>query len=273
MQPITLSPFPDPYQDAASLAIPLSHRKMLRWSEQIWLAQRSYAKAVERLIAYFITQIDIAGIDDGEERRQEKAMHDNVLSTPETLKLAGIDAACYGAGFLSVIVPFLRTLVCPRRGCIRLPLREAAKREGYKWQCPDFIFRCPICAYSGVFKVEDIPVDIDTKMKLHRRDPHTIDVIHNLETGDNRYLWRIPEDYRALLRSSNCDVFHLERANLNVIKAVAARALFEFHPDTIHQVKQDYLGGLPLRGWGIPHPLLNHRRLYLLQVLHRLHTK
>lgn len=270
MLPITLEPFSDPYRDAASQAIPLTFPKVLRWAEQQWLANRSYAKSVERLIAYFITTIDIGGLEDAEEIKQERALHDKVLSTREAVKLAGIDSACYGSGFLSFVVPFIRTLACRGKRCATtIKLKEAYKSSYFEWKCPNFYSKCPSCGYVGEFRVVDIPNDIDNSLRLKRWSPHEIRLIHNVETGDNRFLWKIPEDYRRMIMRSDCDVFQLERANINVLEAIAKNALFEFHPDTIYQMRQQYLAGIPLRGWGIPHPLLNHRRLYLLQVLHR----
>lgn len=264
-----LDRFPDAYRDTASMRTPVALRHLLRWCEQVWLANRTYSKSIERVISYFMTPIGVSQVGD-EQSLGWQALLDDVVGAREVVKHGLIDSRCYGTGFITPVVPFRRFLVCPKRGCGSLELLEsAAERSTFRWQIPDFVSNCRGCGYSGKMDFRDQLHNVEDNLRFRRWSPHEIEIVHNLETGQNRFIWRIPPDYRALLRRTDCDVYHLARAQRNVIQAVATNQLFEFHKDAIFQILAPTLAGLPLRGWGMPDPLLHHRRLYRIQVLHR----
>ena len=268
MNQFSFDRFPDPYRDQASLAVPLGFRRVLRWSEQAWLANNAYAKAIERKAAYFLTKIETKA-DSDEESAAWQAVLDKVLYAGDCFKLGCIDSHCYGAGFVTLVVPFHRFLACPK--CrFQMKLRELAEFPGseFQWRIPNFIARCR-CGYMGPWEVVDRLRDVENKLALKRWSPHEMEIVHNLETGANRTLWRIPATYRAQLRATDCDLFHLERTNKWVLEAIATDQLYEFHEDAIFQFIRPALGGLELRGWGLPDPVANHRRLFILQVFRR----
>jgi hypothetical protein len=81
------------------------------------------------------------------------------------------------------------------------------------------------------------------------------------------YIWRIPEDYRRQIRQGS--LFHLERVDQEVLKAVQLNQVFRFNPDAIFHMKEPTLSGMINRGWGIPRLLSNFRQIWYVQVLHR----
>jgi len=52
--------FPDPFCDVASLSMPESIQTALRWVEYIMMANGVYRQAVDRVVSYFITDVEIA---------------------------------------------------------------------------------------------------------------------------------------------------------------------------------------------------------------------
>ena len=56
--------FPDPFMDMASLAMPDTMQYALRWCEYIFMANGTYRQAVDRVLSYFITDIEIANAGD-----------------------------------------------------------------------------------------------------------------------------------------------------------------------------------------------------------------
>lgn len=265
--------FVDPFRDQASASVPVSFRRLLRWCEQAWGANRAYSLAVERLISYFVTRVEVSGEEvDDEQAEQLKSLNDNVLGLNAVTRRALIDAHCYGSGFVTFVVPFKRFLSCPRcRRWKRIFNEETVRTKGFEfeWSCPHPVGRCKDCGTRGPLEMTDEVHDLDDKLRLKRWDPHQMEVVWNPETEDSYVVWRIPPDYRAQIKRRDCDVFYLQQANKNVLKAIATDQQYKFHKESMFQLKQESLAGLPLRGWGMPHPLLLHRRLFRLQVLYR----
>jgi hypothetical protein len=185
---------------------------------------------------------------------------------------AVLTANCYGNAFASVIVPFKRFLGCPKCGS-HYPLKEVYENRifQFQWSMPKFVATCPRCKtganYRGPWKVVDEPDDEEKKIKIKRWSPHDIELLHDPYTEDVDFLWRIPEDYKRLVRQGN--LYHLERASEKLIDAVHKNQMFRFNPDTVYHMKEPHLAGVLNRGWGIPRIFANFRQIYYVQVLHR----
>ena len=263
--------FPDPFMDVASLSIPQNIRSALYWCEFIWNYHGTYRMAMERIISYFLTDVIIDGASEDERTKWEEYLRDDLDIIGEIQK-ALRNRMCYGNGFSSVVVPFRRFLSCPKCG-YQAPLKEIFENKvfNFSWSMPDFIASCPVCktrgkeSYRGPWKVKD--EKDETKIKIKHWNVHEIELLHDLYTEDVHYIWRIPEDYRRQIRQGN--LFHLERVDMEVLKAVQHNQVFRFHPDAIYHMKEPTLSGMINRGWGIPRLLSNFRQIWYVQVLHR----
>ena len=58
--------FPDPFCDVASLHMPETMSDALKWCEFIFMSNGVYRQACDRIVSYFITEIEVTG-DDREE--------------------------------------------------------------------------------------------------------------------------------------------------------------------------------------------------------------
>jgi len=243
--------FPDPFMDVASLSIPQNIRSALYWCEFIWNYHGTYRMAMERIISYFLTDVIIDGASEDERTKWEEYLRDDLDIIGEIQK-ALRNRMCYGNGFSSVVVPFRRFLNCPKCG-YQAPLKEIFENKvfNFSWSMPDFIATCPVCktrgkeSYRGPWKVKD--EKDETKIKVKHWNVHEIELLHDLYTEDVHYIWRIPEDYRRQIRQGN--LFHLERVDMEVLKAVQHNQVFRFHPDSIYHMKEPTLSGMINRGW------------------------
>jgi hypothetical protein len=178
---------------------------------------------------------------------------------------------CYGNSFASVIVPFRRYLMCKKPGCGSLfPLKEVVKKKPhfhFEWQNFTFVATCPKCKQRGPWKIIDKPDDKEKKIRIKRWSPHEIELLHDPYTDEVNYLWRIPEDYKKLVKDGN--LFHLERASEQVLAAIQKNQMFRFNPDVLFHMKEPTLAGIRNRGWGIPRIISNFRQIYYVQVLRR----
>lgn len=263
--------FPDPFCDAASLAMPENLRTALQWCEFVFNANGTYRMAMERVLAYFLTDVEIGGdqISDDEKEKYLTFLNE-VVDIRNVLSCGGRDRQCYGNAFLSLVVPFRRYLICPK--CFsQHPLNVVYDEKVFRfsWDRSALTFNawCPKCSFQGEWIVQDQPEDVEQKLKIKRWAPQEMEILHDPFTDDCAYLWRIPEDYKRLVRAGS--LYHLERVPMPVLQSIRLNQLFRFAPEAIYHLKEPTLAGLRNRGWGISRTLTNFRQIWYVQVLKR----
>lgn len=265
------SDFPNPFLDVASLSVPTIFQNALRWAEHVWSVFGPYSAALERTISYFLTDIEIGKASD-DVRDKWESFHNDTLDTLGVIKNMLRNREVYGNAFASLHVPFLRFLVCPKCHS-RFKLSEVHDNKvfNFKFTIPHFNATCPVCkvgsGYTGKWYVRDEEVDSEKKLSVKIWNPHEMQLLHDPYSHEVAYFWRIPEDYKNNLRKGY--LFNIERAPLEVIKAVANNQMFRFHKDAIYHMKEPTLAGIYNRGWGIPRVITDFRQIYYVQVLRR----
>lgn len=272
--------YPDPFNDIASLAVPTNMRTAMYWCEYIFSTFGTYRMAMERVVSYFLTDIDILDASD-DEAEKWAAFHNKTLDTKTIIQNMLRNRACYGNGFASVVRPFVRFLVCPKCGYLA-PLKVVHGNPAFNFQYhpgdPDAAFcaTCPSCkvgsGYSGPWRIKDEDDDNEKKLKVKIWNPHEIEILHDTYTDDTAYLWRIPEEYKRQIRSSadgRGNLFALERVPREVMQAIAKNQMYRFHPDAVFHMKEPTLAGIYNRGWGLPRIITNFRQIWYVQVLRR----
>lgn len=264
--------FPDPFCDIASLSMPESIQSALRWCEYIMSANGVYRQAVDRVVSYFITDVEVKDTKDNDVGREEKDKYqtflEETLGIKNILRVIALDYLTYGNSFTSLIVPFRRYLSCAKCG-FETPLSKAYNNDayGFQWQDFEFYAKCPHCQYAGKFKHIDRRSEDNNSIKIKRWSPHEIDILWDPYTDETSYIWKIPEDYRNLIRKGH--LHHLERASWEVIQAVKNNQNLMFDKDVIYHMKEDAVAGMRNRGWGVSRILVNFRQAWYVQVLHR----
>lgn len=266
--------FPDPFCDVASTAMPQTIQDALRWCEYILMANGPYRSAVARIIAYFLTDVEIVSAGDGDDRigREEKQKYldflNDTLGIKSVLANVALDYLCYGNSFTSLLVPFRRYLTCPDCG-LELPLKKVYNSAVFNFSWSNFQFNatCPHCNYAGKWEHIDRRSGESGQIKIKRWSPHEMDILWDPHTDDTSFIWRIPDDYRTLLRKGH--LFHLERASWEIVEAVQNNQALLFDKDVVYHMKEEALSGVRNRGWGISRVLANFRQAWYVQVLHR----
>ena len=259
--------FPDPFSDIASLSMPDNMRDALRWCEYIFMSNGMYRQACDRIVSYFITEIEVQG-DDKEEKQKFTDFLNDTLGIKNLLHTVGMDYLCYGNSFTSMLVPIRRYLYCPK--CkLELPLRKIFNEPvfAFKWSGFEFNAKCPKCKYSGKWMHNDRRSTEQEDLRIRRWSPHEMEILWDPLTDDVSHVWKIPADYRKLLNEGN--LYHLERANWEILEAVKNQQDLRFDNDVVYHMKEEALGGVRNRGWGISRVLSNFRQAWYVQVLHR----
>lgn len=264
--------FPDPFCDVASLSMPESIQTALRWCEYIMNANGPYRQAVDRVVSYFITEVEIKDTGDKKVGREEKEKYrlflEETVGIRNVLHSVALDYLTYGNSFTSLIVPFRRYLSCSTCD-LEMPLDKVVNSPqcAFKWTNFEFHATCPKCKTSGKWRHIDRRSGKNDDIAIKRWSPHEIDLLWDPYTEHCTYVWKIPEDYRNLIRQGH--LHQLERASWEIIQAVKHNQNLLFDPGVIFHLKEDALAGMRNRGWGISRILANFRQAWYVQILHR----
>ena len=264
--------FPDPFCDMASLSMPESIQTALRWTEYIMNANGVYRQAIDRVVSYFITDVEIYDVGENTTGREEKEKYqvflEDTLQIRNVLHTIAMDYMTYGNSFTSLLLPFRRYLMCKRCG-FEMPFDKIynSPQCAFKWQNFEFHATCPKCKYSGVWRHIDRRSGDSENMHVKRWSPHEIDILWDPYTDECSYVWKIPQDYRTLIKEGH--LHHLERASWEIIQAIKNEQNLMFDKGMIYHLKEDALAGMRNRGWGISRILANFRQAWYVQILHR----
>jgi hypothetical protein len=259
--------FADPFRSISSRFRPKTFRNALYWSEYIWDSMGGYRIAMERIVSYFVTDLEVRTRLDEDTKRTVLDVLNDQMDIVQNTWLMLRDLMAYGNSFCSVIHPFKRHLLCPKTGEMYV-LSEVYSNPVFKFQFTEdleFVATSPKSGWRGPWEVKDLRKSDEKRFLFKRWNVHEIEIVHNFFTGENLYLWRIPDRERSIVRKG--ELFDLERVPLEVLKAIKENRMFKFHPNVIYHMKEESLSGHRNRGWGLPRSLTNFNQLFQVQVL------
>jgi hypothetical protein len=174
------SNYPDPFLDIASTAIPTNYRSALYWSEYIFNTFGTYRMAMERVISYFLTDVEVSKASDDETEKWTDFLSGDTLDVRQIIQSKLRNRECYGNDFSSIIRPFIRFLACPKCGYMA-PLREVSNNRvfGFKYKQAEpeqaFHATCPVCktgaGYNGPWRIKDEDDDIEREAEGQDLEP------------------------------------------------------------------------------------------------------
>lgn len=272
--------FPSPWNDASSVSMPTSWLKVLEWCEFLYYREPTLSKALGRVIAFFLTELDVESSDRaddedlGDDERIEWTDTFESLRYKEALTEVDQNFIAYGNAYVALQIPIAkRLLMCPK--CRNaFPCRDVVTRSEFALDFSNYEFNahCPVCrtgaGFSGPFWVTDTYEDDPKKFVIKCFSPKEIEIIPDLWTGRADYKWRIPEDYKLDIRRRVPVV--LENVHPEVLKAMKNRHThFLFDPDYLFHMKEPTLAGIRNRGVGFPRFFTQFRDIWHVQVIRR----
>lgn len=253
--------FPDPFLDYSGMYTPRNLRSMLRWCELMWAHNGTYRMALQRVVAYFLTKVEILEVTDTTKKRYEEFLYDT-LKVMTQLRMVGLDFMFYGNSFTSVYVPFRRYLRCT--GC---KFERPIEHMLYTFQQYKFYAKCPKCNFRGEHEVADRRSMEQDKLRIIRWSPHNMRLLFHPLSHDCQYFYQVPEDFKRMIKEGK--PFYIRHTPWEFVEAIQRDQLFRFHDDVVFHLKEDTLAGLQNRGWGIPLALSNFKQGFYVQVLKR----
>lgn len=266
----SVSLFPDPFLDIAAQALPVSIQAMLRHAEFLAITNPTFREALNKIAAYFVTDIEI----DGEISREEKEKYINYLkydmSILSNLTQTALNLLVYGNCYISVIPRFIRFVVCPKCQS-QFRLEEVIFNEDFRFRwAPGFYLKCLICKFEGDFRKPKDVLD-ETKPPIYKLwNVHDIRIVNSEWTDTNSaYHWIIPASQRDAIRNGR-NLHALLDTPWEVIEAILNNKDLEYPADYILHIRESQLCGLRFGGVGVPRSIVNFRLLYLIQAINRM---
>lgn len=253
--------FSQPFSDYSSKLMPRRLGQAFRWAEMIWNRMDTYRQGIQKIVRYFLTEVDLLGVTPEELQRWKKLLRR--IGLQNILALIGDDFLSYGNSISSVIFPFSRNLICPR--ChLSLP----ASRVNYRYKDGQFsLSSCPRCAFRGVFTPQDVRDPDEEHINFKRWDLHEINLLFNPITGATEHIWKIPSDLRSSLRQG--ERFYLDTTPIEIIRAAAEDEDLLLNRRLVKHLKIGNLAGVKTGGWGIPPILASFSQIWYTQLLRR----
>jgi len=263
-------PFPAPWFDYASTQLPATLWDALRWCEFLVTTQPVYRSAIERIISYFITEIEVTGTDR-EGKRSYKDLLENVLGIYGHLKSFGLDYFTYGNSFVSVIAPFEKFARCTNKECsfetTVLRLFDNKDNNKARWTDGELFATCPACKRNVKWHVISRRNLTAEKLVIKRWSPFEIEIEFDPFSGATRHIWRIPAYFRTEVAKGS--PLTIANAPDEVLLAATRNQNIRFYPSEIFHAKVPTLAGHILRGWGISPVLAHFRQAWLVALFHR----
>lgn len=269
------SKFPNPFCDIASFYTPQSLFEAFSWVEYLFMTMVPFSSVVNRVVSYFLTDLDFGGVDD-DVRTDYEDVFNKRMRIMAALQEVGRDYYCYGNAFVSVLLPFNRFLECPE-----CHTRYHIATLSYTFDSKNCSFSavCPKCkGDEREMRAIDLPDTGDTSgVRLKRWNPKRIRMRVNPVTGKTAYYYELDDRFVENVRRGKR--FYIDDTPMEILRTCCrggqsgqdgdTTRLFRFNDQAIYHMKDEPLSGLDIHGWGIP-PLLPYFKLaYYIQIMRR----
>lgn len=256
--------FANPWNDIASDYAPTTIESAFELCEFLYLTDTTYKRASERIVNYFLTDFKLDG-QAGDEMDKFKDILSQDFDMMGTLQSIGYDYMCYGNSLSTISFPFVRTIACPKCEMER----NITHVHEYKYDLKTGKIEtfCPKCKSEYLHTISDYKKKDSKSIKLIRWNPKLVKLRANRLTADCEYWTDIPPEIKAGIKAN--DKFYINTTPKQFMDAARQDKKFMFNKGHIHHMKEPFLAGLWLGGWGLPSILSSFKNFFRLQTLRR----
>ena len=271
--------FGDPFLLPSAETFPRDIKSCLDLCLFLFGMNRLYGAVINRLVTYFITDIEFVGNNNKEDQDRMRKMLVDTLKIFSKMQQAGTEWGIVGNAFVRCVEPFDRWLIDDRNDRYNV-ISLSAYPPGtvtYNWESmtytvPDLNATRdkPIkgVKINDLPKVElqfvDRPAPAPDRISIIFLDPRfiTLDKAHHSDAIE--YVYTIPPDMESRIKNN---VLHeINNTPRSLLEAVKHNKDFKFHAGEVYHFKAPTPTGLSDSGWGAPEILLHYHSLYQLQI-------
>ena len=278
-----------PFTTLGGAATPEQFRNALGYIEYLWNTEGMYKSALQRVIAFNITELRVMDADtSGDLGREERIAVENslrpILEENNVLVRACEDLVAYGNGFRSIIYPFIRMMICPSCkqeysldfmlnpanketfnprfaiGSLEVHSKTSLARMGK--------FSCPSCSYRGDWFVNDRETDIKDGIFIKAWRPQDILIETGAFNGKCRYHLRLNAADKKFIEDGH--PLTITTWPMEIMLSVKRNKMFQFNDRSIYHLKEGHLSGLQTYGWGIPRALAHFKLVWYVAALYKI---
>lgn len=239
----------NPWFTVANQFMPRNLHDIIRLSRYIIMQSPTVTEVLRKYATYPITDFHIETKEAAVEEKYKRIIKS--LSLKEKLHDIGFDYQAVGNCFISLYLPFERTMTCPVCGTTIL-LRNDRNAVYRNYQ---FHSKCtkPECGHKGLFKVTDTKTKDISRINLILWNQTHISTNHNPITGETDYYYKVPNDVKRKIKLG--DRLMIDSMPLEIIQAVKEGKDFKFAAGHIYHMR-NVSTGQSVEGVAIP-PLVS----------------
>lgn len=258
---------PHPWSDTVSRRAPITLQDALYWCEYVALANQTLASALRKLVAYFVTEIEVLGTGIDEQKKVKAYLYD-VLQIPNVLSIIGMDYLVYGNCFISIWQPTYKVVTCPR--CqYHTTFYNYALDPKTEFSFVDFNIhlKCLQCGYKGPWDWKERLNTNENDLSILRWNVHDMRIVYDMFSNRREYILKPPQEYVSVIKSGS--PLAVDSTPKEFIDCIKNEEEFRFHPGKIIHLYEPALAGLRVYGWGLSPILCNFRQTFYIEVLRR----
>lgn len=255
--------YPLPFFDLSQARMPKTITDIYKWCLYYYVSTPLIPAVVNKLSSYPVTKPLITHNDPDVKDKWEKLLIVD-LNLQFFLSQLNLDWCLYGNSFAAVYMPFKRFVSC--KECkLKLPMNGADWRIKFGNKGVTFKHKCLACDKIVDSDVYDQTSKRTKDINLIRYEPQHIKTIADVATGKTKYLWEIPKDYKAIIKSGDYPDM-IENAPFEVLMAISQNKPMMLDSNNIFHMKRPNPSGA-YNGLGLP--LVTHalKWTYYLHVL------
>ena len=248
----------NPFRTYSNFVYPRTVEEVLIWALWFWERNAKYRTAVQKVVSYFISGLDVHYTEAQEESDTDaidsfRERLDEAYEAQDNILRFGIELAALGNVFVSCERIFSRMLLCPECPW-EMALKQLRKHRDYEWTGEAFEGECPRCHKHVTFRIQDVPSrgPQDQKVRFIFRSPQDMLVQYNQLTGSYRYFYKMPSHIKDAIKRG--DQVYLEDSPEVFLKAAQTDDLIEFPEDMFFHARTSTLASMDklYKGWGLP---------------------
>ena len=245
----------------------------------LWRINRIYGAVYNRVVSYFITDLEF---DDKSDKRERDSLRDvlvNMLGLFSKMQQGGQELAIYGNGFARCVEPFDRWLIDDRDGRYQAIALSAYPEDQVTYNWSDLTYTVPdLHAAKGMtrkrrregnipkvtLKFRDKPAAAPERFSVIFLDPRYVALDKAHHSDSIQYVYTIPPDMESRIKSG---VLHeINNTPRGLLEAVAKNKDFRFRSNEVFHFRAPTPTGVSDSGWACPEILLHYDAIYQLQV-------